>query len=245
MYVRVKYRNNIYYSYVFAYFGFDYMPHYVVYNNIEDKFEIVAYLSKKSGGHRQIGFMNENEKDFVYEKELNLNMGKVNKCRGYEWLIKNVDLLRDIENDKLVKEEYKTIAKEMNDSIDPDAWNEVETEEDAIDMMNHVGGFHDWYLVGFEGNSNYIDCNIESKFQLRFTSQAAFDVLVEFEGGIYVKYGFCTCNRIYLSSVVIDGDHKYWVDGEEDCSVNDIKYFDYIHGNKLRWKFILKEEDDW
>lgn len=47
MYVRVEYKGRTYYSYVFAYFDFDYMPQYVVYNQIDNKFDIVAYFSKK------------------------------------------------------------------------------------------------------------------------------------------------------------------------------------------------------
>ena len=245
MYVRIKYQNKIYYSYVFAHFECDYMPQYVVYDPVDDKFDIVAYFSKKCDGHRQVGFMNENENDFVYKKELKLNMGLVNKCAGYSWLIENVDLIKDIEEGKPISEEYVRIAKEMNSTIDPDAWNEVVTEEDAEDMMNHVGGFHDWYLVGMECKSDPYDCFVDSKLQLRFTSQAAFDVLLEFEGGIYVKYGFYSSNEIYLSSIVFNKEHKYWVDGEEELNFEDIEQYQYIQGNKLRWKFILKEKENW
>ena len=133
----------------------------------------------------------------------------------------------------------------MNSTIDPDAWNEVVTEEDAEDMMYHVGGFHDWYLVGMEAKSDPYDCFVDAKVQLRFTSQAAFDVLLEFEGSTYINYSFCSANRIYLSSIVIDKELKYWVDGQEDIDLNDIKNHSYIQGNKLRWKFVLKTDDDW
>ena len=69
MYVRVKYQNKKYYSYVFAHFEYDYMPHCVVFNNEENKFEIVSNLSKKSGGVRQIGYMNESEEGFIKKRE--------------------------------------------------------------------------------------------------------------------------------------------------------------------------------
>ncbi len=244
MYVRINYQNKIYYSYVFAHFECDYMPQYVVYDSVDEKFDIIAHLSEKCGGHRQVGFMNENEKDFIYRKELNLNMGLVKKCAGYSWLIENADLINDIKEGKPINKDYVRIAKEMNSTIDPDAWNEVVTEEDAEDMMNHVGGFHDWYLVGIEGKSDPYDCFVDSKLQLRFTSQAAFDVLLEFEGGIYIKYGFYSANRIYLSSIIINDEQKYWVDGEEDLKFESIEQYQYIQANKLRWKFILKENKE-
>ena len=65
MYVRVKYQDKKYYSYVFAHFEYDYMLHCVVFNNDENKFEIVSNLSKKSNGVRQIGYLNESEEGFI------------------------------------------------------------------------------------------------------------------------------------------------------------------------------------
>ena len=243
MYVRVEYKGKSYYSYVFAYFKYDYMDQYVVFDSIDNKFDIVSYFSLKSNGHRQIGFMNENEDNFVYVKELNLNMGLVEKCAGYPWIIENVNLIKDIEEGNPIDIEYINIAKNMNLTINPDAWNEVETKEDAEDMMNHVGGFHDWYLVGIEAKSDPYDCDFISKVQLKFTSQAAFDVLVEFDGA-YIKYNFCSANRIYLSTVIVD-EYVYWIDGEENVDLKYIEDYQYIQGNKLRWKFILKDKHSW
>ena len=45
---------------------------------------------------------------------------------------------------------------------------------------------------------------------------APFDVLVEFEGSIYLKTGFYSSNRIYTSTVVIGKEHIYWVNDAED-----------------------------
>lgn len=243
MYVRVEYKGKKYYSYVFAYFQYDYMDQYIVYDNIDNKFEIVPYFSKKCDGHRQIGLMNENEKDFIKKSELNLNMGIVYKCAGYPWLINNPKLIKDIEEGKEIDLEYTNLAKQMNSTIDPDKWNEVKTKDDAEDMMNHVGGFHDWYLISIEASSNPYSCDNVSKVRLKFTSQAAFDVLVEFDGA-YIKYNFCWANRIYLSTLIVD-EYVYWVDGEEDVDLKYIEDYNYIQGNALRWKFILKEEHDW
>lgn len=245
MYVRIEYQNKEYYSYVFAQFDCDYMPQYVVYDPIDEKFDIVALFSKKSYGNRQVGFMNESEKDFVRVNDIELDRGLVRKCAGYPWLIQNIELLKDIENGKPLDEKYVKIAKELNATIDPDAWNEVTNEEEAEDMMNHVGGFHDWYLIGMEAKSDPYDCNTDSIVTLRFNSQCAFDVLLQFYGAVYIKYNFYSANRIYLSSVILDNDKAYWVDGDEDLSINDIGNYDYILGNKMRWKFVMKEEHDW
>lgn len=244
MYARVQYKNKTYYSYVFAHFKYDYMPHYIVFDPIDEKFDIIAYFSKSCDGHRQIGFMNEDESEFVRVNGIKINKGQIDKCDGYDWLVKNVDLIKAIEEGKSIDQKYVEFAKKLNATINPDAWNEVETEEDAENMMNHVGGFHDWYLISITAISDPYTCELESKVQLKFSSQAAFDTLVEFDGA-FIKYNFCPANRIYLSSVVIDGDIKYWVDGEEELSIEDVKNYDHIAGTGLRWKFVLKEEDDW
>ena len=245
MYVRVLHQNKEYYSYVFMYFSYDYMPQYVVYDSENKKFEVVAYLSKKCDGHRQIGFLNEHEDGFIRKSEMDITMGKVYKCCGYDWLINDTSMINDICEGKEIDEKYHKIAKEMNDTIDPDKWNEVITEDDAEDMMNHVGGFHDWYLVEVKGYFDDIDFMGESSLVLRFRSQAAFDVLVEFSRDVYLNYGFTSCNRIYLSSVVVDGEAKYWVDGEEDVRKEFIKEFSYIKSESLRWKFIIKTDEEW
>ena len=111
--------------------------------------------------------------------------------------------------------------------------------------LNHVGGFHDWYLIRITSISDYIDPNVDVKVQLKFTSQAAFDCLLEFEGSTYIKYCLGSCNRIYLSSIVMDDKYKYCVDGEEELDINDIAHYSYFRGKKMRWKFVLKEENDW
>lgn len=245
MIARVSYNGKVYHSYVFGYFQLDYMPHYVVYNSMEEKFEIVAYFSKKCDGHRQIGLLNENEKEFVKINDFNLQKGIANKCKGYPWFFENLDIIKSIELGNKIDDKYISIAKELNSTIDPDKWNEVTNQEEADDFMYHVGGFHDMYLIGMSATADYLDCTNASKLQLLFHSQGAFNVLVEFEDHVFLKYGFCTCNRIYLSSLIVEGEHKYWVDGEEDLSYSDIRQYDYIQGKYLRWKFILKEDEEW
>ena len=241
MYVRVKYQNKKYYSYVFAHFEYDYMPYCVVFNNEENKFEIVSNLSKKSGGVRQIGYMNESEEGFIKKREMNINLGVIRKCFGYPWLINNEELLRSIEEGLNIDEEYLKLAKEMNESIDKDAWNNVENEIDAEFFMEHVGAFHDSYLVGIEGFFNDLDLETPGSLKLRFTTGGEFDVLVEFIGSVKVKYLFTTCNRIYLSSVIFFNNSVYWVDGNDELTSVDIEDYDYISSEKLRWKFIEKD----
>ena len=244
MYARIEYKGKAYYSYVFAYFKYDYMPHYVVYDPIDEKFDIVAYFSAKCDGHRQIGLMNEHEDGFVRKSSLTINMGEINDCVGYPWLIEDVSVLKAIELSEKVDEKYLKLAEEMNAGIDPDRWNEITNEDEAEDMMNHTGGFHDWYLISITAKSNPYSCEEEATVQLKFNSQAAFDAILEFEGCICIDFGFGTYNMIYSSSVIFKDDMVYWVNSDE-IDFDDIKNYSNVGAKKLRWKFVVKEENDW
>lgn len=244
MIARIQYQGKVYHSYVFAYFEHDYMPQYLVYDMIDNKFDIIANFSKKCDGKRQVGLLNENEKDFTVKyKELELNIGLVRKFKSYSWL--ELSLINDIYASNEIDSKFKELAMKMNETIDPNGWNEVLNEEDANEFMEHVGCFHDMYLIGMNAVSDYLDFQNEAKLQLRFHSQGAFDVLVEFEGAIDVNYTWVTCNRIYLSSIVFKEPNIYWLDGSDELTAIDINDYSYISGQKLRWKFILSEEDEW
>lgn len=240
---RIQYLGNTYYSYVFAHFEVFYRNQYVVYNPIDNKFEIVQIFGDNGYGHRQIGLINEHENGFISHEDITLNMGVANHVRGYAWMIEQI---KNIEEGKDLPEELVSKVKEMNASIDPDKWNEVTTEDDVEDMMNHTGGFHDQYWVEIKGVSDDVDPEVNSKLQIRFTSQGPFDVLVEFEGSIYMNIGFYSCNRIFVSTVVIGKKCIYWVnDAEDGITEEEVKDYRYIAAKKLRWKFVVKQENDW
>lgn len=246
MIARIQYQNKVYYSYVFAHFEVFYRSHYVVYDPIDNKFDAIPVFSDNGYGHRQVGLINEHESGFIGQCDLTLKMGIAEHLVGYPWLVKEPDYIRNIEEGKELPEELVNKAKEMNKTIDPDKWNEVVTEDDVEDMMNHTGGFHDQYWVEIKGVSDDVDPWKSAKLQIRFTSQGPFDVLVEFEDGIYIKSGFYSSNRIYTSTVVIGKKYIYWVnDAEDGLSEDKVNEYNHIQSKKLRWKFILKEEDDW
>ena len=246
MIAKVQYQGKVYYSLVFARFEVFYRNHYVVYDPIDDKFDIIALFSDNGYGHRQIGFIDERESGFIGLCDMTLKMGIAEDINGYPWIVREPEYLRNIEEGKTLPEEVVRRAKEMNALINPDKWNEVLTEVDVENMMNHTGGFHDQYWVEIKGVADEIDPNVDAKLQIRFTSQGPFDVLVEFEGGIHLDIGFYSSNRIFTSTIVIGKECIYWVnDAEDGLLEKDIKSYSYISAKKLRWKFIDKEENDW
>lgn len=246
MIARIQYQGKNYYSFVFAHFKVFYRNHYVVYDPIDNKFDIVALFSDNGYGHRQVGLINECETGFISQCDFDLKMGMVEHLVGYPWLVKEPKYIINIEEGIELPEELIKKAKEMNASIDPDKWNEVVNEDDVENMINHTGGFHDQYWVEIKGVADEIDPWNNAKLQIRFTSQGPFDVLVEFEDGIYLKTGFYSANRIFTSTVVIGKEYIYWVnDAEDGLSEDEVNSYNYIQSKKLRWKFVLKEKNDW
>ena len=80
--------------------------------------------------------------------------------------------------------------------------------------------------------------------KLKFNSQAAFDTILEFKGCIDINFSFETYNRIYSSSVVFKDGMIYWMDNDE-VDLERMREYSYIGAKNLRWKFVLKEENDW
>lgn len=246
MIARIQYQGKAYYSFVFAHFQVDYMNYYVVYDTVHNKFDMVALFSKKYDGHRQVGLINENESGFIGQCDLVLKMGIAERLVGYPWILKDPEYLRNVELGKDLPEEFVEKAKKMNASIDKDKWNEVTNEEEVENMINHTGAFHDQYLVEMKAISDDADCFAPAKLQIRFTSQGPFDVLVEFEDGLYIELGFYSSHIIFTSTVVIGEKYIYWVyDAEDGLLEEEVKKYQHIQCKKLRWKFILKKEDDW
>lgn len=246
MIAKVQYQGKVYYSLVFAHFEVFYRNHYVVYDPIDNKFDIISTFGDNGYGHRQIGLIDERESGFIGLCDMPLKMGIAEDINGYPWLVREPEYLKNIEEGKEVPEGLIRRAKEMNATINPDKWNEVVNEDDVENMMNQTGGFHDQYWVEIKGVADEIDPFVDAKLQIRFTSQGPFDVLVEFEGGIHLDIGFYSSNRIFTSTIVIGKECIYWVnDAEDGLLEKDIKSYSYISSKKLRWKFIDKEENDW
>ena len=246
MIAKVQYLGKVYYSLVFAHFEVFYRDQYVVYDPIDNKFDIISTFGDNGYGHRQIGLIDERESGFIGLCDMTLKMGIAENINGYPWLVREPQYLRDIEEGKPLPEEVVRIAKEMNSTLNPDKWNEVVTEDDVENMMNHTGGFHDQYWVEIKGIADEVDPNVDAKLQIRFTSQGPFDVLVEFEGSIHMNIGFYSSNRIYTSTVVLGEKSIYWVnDAEDGLLEKKVEDYRYIQSKKLRWKFIDKLENDW
>ena len=68
------------------------------------------------------------------------------ECRGYDWMINDIELIKAIIDGNQVEALYKIKAKELNNNIDKSEWRYVKNQKDAEDLLTAAWGFHDAYI---------------------------------------------------------------------------------------------------
>ena len=245
MIAKIKIDGREYFSYIFFLCICEYRTKAIVFNLKEDRFEFLDGNKNKYMQERIIYPFDYKEDGFIKKDKIKLTACEVTDCVGYEFLINDENLIRDIEQGAPIREEYLEIARKLNMTIDVYAWHDVTNKEQADELMDIVGAFHDSYLRDFRGIfGRPYEPEFETKIQLSFELYGNhFDVMMEFYGGVDINYSFCEhLNSIYLSSIVFHDGLIYWVDGGDDLLPIDIKDNPYISSKYLRRRIIDKAE---
>ena len=243
MIVKVNLDNNEYYSYVFFECMHNYRNKYIVYNPYKEKLEFVCITGDDTLNQRLIYTFDYKTHNMIKSKEMKVVDYTFTKCIGYSWLIKNIPLIEDIIKGNNIPEQYNKQAKELNDTIDIYKWHEVNNQEDVEELLDISNAFHDSYIKDIKGVfGNPCQPEFETKLQISFDIYGNwFDLMMEFEGEIFVNYEFDTyLNYIYLSSIILHEGYIYWVEGNDELLPIDIKDNYHIRSKKLRWKIIPK-----
>ena len=245
MITKVAFEMNPYVSHVFFTSTHDYRPYAVVFCTEKDKFEFVGISDTENASKRMLYNYDDSTEGMVKADALPLSSFTVTKCVGYDWLIHNPSLLKDIEEGKPVPEEYLAIARKMNKSINLYAWHEVKTEEDAEYLMDACGACHESYirdLRGIFGRSTQPEKI--AKLRVAFEVRCQFyDIELEFSEEIAVHYNFSTqLNFIYLSTFLLHEGRIYWLEGSDEFSAVDIPDCSRISAKRLRWRIRDKRK---
>lgn len=243
MIVKVKLSDREYFSNVFFVCTYNYKEKFIVFDDVENKFKFIDTFESNESNEcyrRLVYTYDYNEYNFVKKSEYELSSFVVEKCKGYEWIYDN---LKNIEKGQQIDEKYINFAKEINSKIDIYRWHEINNEEDIEELLDISGGFHDSYIRDFKGIfGRPFEPEFITKFQLAFEIYGChYDIMLEFEGGVDIKYGLSSnLNFIYSSTIMFCDGLIYWVDGGDDLSPIDIKDNPYISSKILRWKIIDK-----
>ena len=247
MIAKIKYGNNNYFSYIYFLCKYEYKTKVITFNPNDNKFELLEPFTNKYNNEKILYLYDYCEDGLIHKDSIKLSSYEVSDCMGYDWLINNEDLIRDIELNKEVKEEYLEIAKNLNNTINVYDWHEVKTKEDAEELLDMTGAFHDSYIRDLKGIfGRPFEPEFETKLQISFELYGTdYDILLEFVGGADIKYGLSSnLNYIYLASIILHNNLIYWVDGSDELLPIDIKDHPYICASRLRWKLIDKQKHE-
>ena len=246
MIARVQYKGKAYYSYVFAKFNPGFYETVIVFDNENEKFELINVYDTKPSLKRKIFIIDTDMEGMIEKSEIKLSLiNTLKNCFGYDWIIENIELIKDIKNANNIDKKYIELAKEINKKIEVSEWKYVKNEKDAKDLLHAAWGFHDAELdnISYKLKETYNDPSV---VQVLFTGCWECDILLEFKKDVLIHFNFDdnTMPDIMDSNILFHDGFVYWVD---DCieSVDNItEDFIYFRARSLAWKMITKNSED-
>ena len=139
--------NREYYSYVFAKFNPGFHETVIVFDEEKDKFELLNVYEVNPYIIRKVFIIDADTNDWVSKDSIKVSLlSKYKECRGYDWMINDIELIKAIIDGKQVEDSYKTKAKKLNKNIDKSEWHYIKNQKDAEDLLTAAWGFHDAYI---------------------------------------------------------------------------------------------------
>lgn len=242
MIAKIVTKDREYYSYVFAKFNPGFYETVIVFDNECEKFELINVYDIKPSLKRKIFIIDTDIDGMIKKETIKLSQFTTFKdCFGYRWILENIELIKNIKNNKEVDYEFIELAKEENNKLEVSEWRYVKNEKDAKDLLHAAWGFHDSVLenINYKLKEGYKDPSV---VQVLFTGCWECDILLEFKRDILIHFNIDDINSYEIndSNILFDDGYIYWVDEYID-NIKDIKHdFIYFRGRSLKWKMINK-----
>ena len=235
-----------YYSCVFAIFNSGWLQCVIVFDEENEKFELCEVYDRIPFLKRKVFITDTDQSEMIEKEEIKLSWKTAYKnCLGYDWILNNPDLIRQIKEGTNVDPRFKQIAKDANKNIDTNEWHLVKKQTDAENLLSAAWGFHDAIVehITYQTKQQYAD---PSSVRVLFTGCWNCDVLLEFKGDVLIHFNVDDNNMLEVmdSSIIFSDGFIYWVD---DCidSVSDIKDENiYFRARSLAWKMMTKSKND-
>lgn len=243
MIAKVVTNGREYYSYVFAMFNPGFYETVIVFDDENEEFELLNVYDTKPSLKRKVFIIDTDMDDMIEKSEIKFSLiDTLKDCFGYDWIIENVELIKDIKSKNKIDKKYIELAKEINKKIEVSEWKYVKNRKDATDLLHAAWGFHDAELqsISYKLQELYNDPSI---VQVLFTGCWECDILLEFQRDVLIHFNVddnCSL-EIFDSNILFNDGYVYWVD---DC-IEDIKELNdsltYFRGRSLKWKMITKK----
>lgn len=245
MIAKVIMNNREFYSHVFAYFNPGFHECVVVYDDEKEKFEMINVYDTKPSLKRKVFIIDTNTETMIEKKFIKLSYKTSYKdCLGYDWILNNVELIKNIKDNKIVEDKFIKLAKELNSNIESDEWTLVKNEKDVKNLMTAAWEFHDSVIanVEYKMKETY---DSSSKVSVLFKECWECEILLEFIGDVYIQFSVDDKNipDILDSNILFNDGYIYWVDDY----IEDVKEISeehiYFRARSLKWKMINKKMD--
>lgn len=243
MIAKVIAKEREYYSNVFAKFNLGFKETVIVFDNKNEQFELLNVYDNHLCIKRKIFIFDTDISDMIEKTKIRLSLlDTFNNCVGYDWLISNTKLIKNIKNHKKVDDIYLELAKKMNEKLEISEWKYVKNEKDANDLLEAAFWFHDSILdhISYKVQVNYNDPSV---VELLFTGCWECDIMLVFESDVLIHFNRNDVDmyEIMDSNILFDDFYVYWVDDDLE-NINQIDdSFTYFRGRSLKWKMITKK----
>ena len=211
MIAKVVSKEREYYSYVFAKFNPGFYETVIVFDNENEKFELINVYDTKPSLKRKIFIIDTDMEGMIEKSEIKLPLTTTLKnCFGYDWIIENIELIKDIKSENNIDKKYIELAKEINKKIEVSEWKYVKNEKDAKDLLHAAWGFHDAELesISYKLKETYNDPSV---VQVLFTGCWECDILLEFKRDVLIHFNIDdNCSyEIFDSNILFNDGYIY------------------------------------
>ena len=251
MVAKIVSKEREYYSRVFATFNPGWHQCVIVFDDENQMFELCEVYDRIPFLKRNVFITDTDQDKMIETEEIKLSWKTVCKnCLGYDWILNNPDLIRQIKERKDVDPKYVQMAREANRTIDKSEWHTVKKKKDADNLISAAWGFHDAILerISYQTKDPAKEAyDAPSRVQVLFTACWNCDILLEFCGDVSIHFGVDdhTMPQIMDCNILFCDGFVYWIDDLGVASVTDItNEHTYFRARSLKWKMITKKDTD-
>jgi len=264
-----KSKEEFFKSYIYGVINAGFYSKWVVYNPNSEMFKAVQYLDfEDPNPHRKTfgNIIDSTNNEFIAMKKIEVKMlnkslnlkGKgieIETLAGYDDLIMDIESLKCILRGEEIHKD-KVNFKIREEFFAGEDWNQIDTQEDANELMKIFGGFHDSILESFSysGESKMINQKMDIEYfgkrrslSMIFYSGWYGKIELCFDGVVLMKIcpaGDNYSDELFSATLLVKEGKTFWADQElEDIDTNYESSFVYAYN--LRWRTIFKLDRSW
>jgi len=228
MIAKVKTKNNIYDTAVFAVIHDGWHSQIIGFNETQSNIAIVDIYGKDTQGsiRRDVFFI-----DTTIAKDTWMDSKKLS---GYTWLVTNEELMEKIKNNEALDSISFGKFQEIQSNLQTKEYFHLGNKQDIYNLQSTALNFHDSYVKKID--------KLESDYRILFDTTWGCEIEFTLKGDPIIKLeeNYGVYGEIFGSSIFIEEDFIYWIDTESITSSDQIEEeFCYFKAKNVTWKVIF------